>query len=100
MVESQGHGQNASSVSDEYLYETAQIIVSAVLLHSVAIIQGATIKAPTAPSATGHRVIPLTAEPVDCESSASALAGGPVGETSKGPLTAEAAPGEGDVDSP
>ncbi|XP_066847088.1 uncharacterized protein [Anser cygnoides] len=94
MVESQGHGQNASSVSDEYLYETAQIIVSAVLLHSVAIIQGATIKAPTAPTATGHRVLPPTAEPVHSSSLASALAGCPVGEAIRDPVTPAAAPEE------
>ncbi|XP_066846038.1 angiomotin-like [Anser cygnoides] len=56
--------------------------------------QGATSKAPTAPSATGPSVPPPTAEPVDCTSSASALAGGAVGEATEAPLTAAAAPQE------
>lgn len=41
-----------------------------------------------------------TAEPVDCTPSASALAGGPVGESSEAPLSAEAAPRVGEVASP
>ena len=94
MAESQGRAQLASSACDEDLYETARIIVSAVLRHAVAMSQGATSKAPTAPSATGPRVPPPTAEPVDCTSSASALAGGAVGEATEAPLTAAAAPQE------
>ncbi|XP_066846033.1 microtubule-associated protein futsch-like [Anser cygnoides] len=94
MVESQGRAQHASSACDEDLHETARIIVSAVLRHAVAMSQGATSKAPTAPSATGPSVPPPTAEPVDCTSSASALAGGAVGEATEAPLTAAAAPQE------
>nr|XP_038028091.1 uncharacterized protein LOC113842126 isoform X2 [Anas platyrhynchos] len=66
LVESQGRARHASSVSEEELDETAEIVVAAVLLRSVAIMQGATRKEPTAPSAARPRVPPPTPEPVDC----------------------------------
>ena len=98
MAERQGHAQHASSACDEELYETARIIVSAVLRQAVAVIQGATSKAPPAPSATGPRVPPPPAEPVERTSSASALAGSPVGEAKDSTSTAAAAmPQEGEV---
>ena len=65
VVESQGRARHASSVSEEELDETSEIVVAAVLFHSVAIMQGATSKAPTAPSAAWPRVPPSTPEPVD-----------------------------------
>eukprot|EP00075_Anas_platyrhynchos_P014211 XP_027303464.1 nascent polypeptide-associated complex subunit alpha, muscle-specific form-like [Anas platyrhynchos] len=94
MVESQGRARHACSVSDEELDERVDTIVAAVLLHSVAIIQGAPSKAASAPWVTVPRVPPPTPEPAECTSSASALAGGPVGEANEAPLAAAAAPQE------
>ncbi|XP_068520074.1 uncharacterized protein [Anas acuta] len=66
LVESQRRARHASSVSEEELDEAAEIVVAAVLLHSVAIMQGATSKDPTAPLAAWARVPPPIPEPVDC----------------------------------
>eukprot|EP00075_Anas_platyrhynchos_P014625 XP_027303878.1 myristoylated alanine-rich C-kinase substrate-like [Anas platyrhynchos] len=96
MVESQGRARHACSVSDEELDERVDTIVAAVLLHSVAIIQGAGApsKAASAPWVTVPRVPPPTPEPAECTSSASALARGPVGEANEAPLAAAAMPQE------
>ncbi|XP_027303281.3 uncharacterized protein [Anas platyrhynchos] len=95
MVESQGRARHACSVSDEELDERVDTIVAAVLLHSVAIIQGAPSKAASAPWVTVPRVPPPTPEPAECTSSASALARGHVGEANEAPLAAAATPQEG-----